>query len=166
MKERFVAIMMGSANDFDTMKKSVDTLNSFGIKTEVNVLSAHRTPKDAASYVEDSEKRGCAVYIAAAGLAAHLAGAVAANTVKPVIGVPIAAGTLGGIDALLSTVQMPGGTPVACVSIGSAGAVNAAVLAAEILAVTNKEIHEKLLEMRAQKRKSLHTTNKELKEKL
>jgi len=132
MTKNFVAILMGSDSDLPILQTCFDTLKSLNVKFEARILSAHRTPEKTAEYVKDAEQRGGAVFIAAAGLAAHLAGAVAANTVHPVIGIPLDAGTLGGIDALLATVQMPGGTPVACTSIGKAGAKNAAILAAQI----------------------------------
>ena len=113
----------------------MDVLDKLGVSWEVRITSAHRTPEVTRAYVRDADGRGCAVFIAAAGLAAHLAGAVAALTLKPVIGVPMDGGPLRGEDALLSTVQMPGGVPVACVAIGKAGAKNAAYLAAQILAL-------------------------------
>ncbi len=140
----FVAILMGSDSDLPVMEASTVVLQDFGIDYEVRITSAHRTPEDTRDYVRDAERRGCAVFIAAAGLAAHLAGAVAAQTIKPVIGVPIDAGPLRGMDALLSTVQMPGGIPVATVAIGKAGAKNAAHLAAQILAVGDGKLSEKL----------------------
>jgi 5-(carboxyamino)imidazole ribonucleotide mutase len=112
---------------------------------EVQITSAHRTPEATARYVKEADARGCRVFIAAAGLAAHLAGAVAANTLKPVIGVPMAGGPLNGMDALLSTVQMPGGVPVACVAIGKAGAKNAAYLAAQILGLSDAVLAQRLI---------------------
>lgn len=144
MNKIFVAILMGSDSDLSTMQATIDILKSLHISYEVKITSAHRTPENTVHYIKDAEQRGCAVFIAAAGLAAHLAGAVAANTVKPVIGVPIAAGSLGGFDSLLSTVQMPGGIPVACVAIGNAGAKNSAYLAAQILALSDSELSERL----------------------
>jgi len=144
MNKNFVAILMGSDSDLSTMQATIDILKSLHISYEVKITSAHRTPENTVHYIKDAEQRGCAVFIAAAGLAAHLAGAVAANTIKPVIGVPIAAGSLGGFDSLLSTVQMPGGVPVACVAIGNAGAKNAAYLAAQILAIGDAELSERL----------------------
>ena len=130
----FVAVLMGSDSDLPVMEPALDVLEAFGIRYEVRLRSAHRTPAATHDYVRDAEARGCAVFIAAAGMAAHLAGAVAALTVRPVIGVPVDAGPLRGEDALLSTVQMPGGIPVATVAIGKAGAKNAGYLAAQILA--------------------------------
>jgi len=140
---------MGSDSDLPVMESTVATLKSLGISCEVKITSAHRTPEATRSYVEDADQRGCAVFIAAAGLAAHLAGNVAAHTVKPVIGVPLDAGSLQGMDALLSTVQMPGGIPVASVAIGKPGAKNAAYLAAQIMAVGDAEIAARLQEERA-----------------
>ena len=137
-KESFVAVMMGSDSDFPVMKSALDVLDAFGVRYEVRVSSAHRTPAATRDYVLDAEDRGCAVFIAAAGMAAHLAGAVAALTVRPVIGVPVDAGPLRGEDALLSTVQMPGGIPVATVAIGKAGAKNAGYLAVQMLAIAEE----------------------------
>ena len=140
MTDNFVAVMMGSDSDLSVMQTTLDTLDQLGVQFEARILSAHRTPELTRSYVLDAEQRGCAVFIAAAGLAAHLAGAVAAATLRPVIGVPLDAGGLGGMDALLATVQMPGGVPVACVAIGKAGAKNAAYLAARILSVSDESV--------------------------
>ena len=135
---------MGSDSDLSTVQSTLDTLNTLAIPFEVKITSAHRTPDDTRHYVRDAEERGCAVFVAAAGLAAHLAGTVAAHTLKPVIGIPMEAGPLNGHDALLSTVQMPGGIPVACVAIGKAGAKNAAYLAAQILAIDDAELADRL----------------------
>jgi 5-(carboxyamino)imidazole ribonucleotide mutase len=148
MSKPFVAILMGSDSDLDTMKPCIETLDKLGIAREVNVLSAHRTPAATHSYVQDADQRGCAVFIAAAGMAAHLAGTVAALTVKPVIGVPMEGGPLKGEDALLSTAMMPGGIPVACVAIGKAGAKNAALLAAQILALSDTSLAQRLADDR------------------
>lgn len=131
----FVAVLMGSDSDLPTMQAAFDQLNAFSISFEAKITSAHRTPAQTHEYVMDAQARGCVVFIAAAGMAAHLAGAVAAITTRPVIGVPMESGGLGGMDALLSTVQMPGGIPVATVAVGKAGAKNAAYLAAQILGV-------------------------------
>ena len=136
--------MMGSDSDFPVMQSTLEVLDAFGIRYEVRVSSAHRTPAVTRDYVLDAEARGCAVFIAAAGMAAHLAGAVAALTVRPVIGVPVDASPLRGEDALLSTVQMPGGIPVATVAIGNAGAKNAGYLAAQILAVADEALASEL----------------------
>ncbi|MBV1912466.1 MAG: 5-(carboxyamino)imidazole ribonucleotide mutase [Cycloclasticus sp.] len=143
-KKLFVAVLMGSDSDFPVMQNTLDVLKSLAIPYEVRITSAHRTPAETHAYVTDADARGCAVFIAAAGLAAHLAGAVAANTVKPVIGVPLDAGSLQGADALLSTVQMPGGVPVASVAIGKPGAKNAAYLAAQILALVDTDIAQRV----------------------
>ena len=144
MNKKFVSVLMGSDSDLSTVQSTLDTLNALAIPFEVKITSAHRTPNDTRRYVRDAEERGCSVFIAAAGLAAHLAGTVAAHTLKPVIGIPMDAGPLKGHDALLSTVQMPGGIPVACVAIGKAGAKNAAYLAAQILAIDDTELAERL----------------------
>ncbi len=142
--EPFVAVLMGSDSDLPVMQATLSVLDDLAIKKEVKVTSAHRSPAATHAYVKGAEARGCAVFIAAAGLAAHLAGTVAGLTIRPVIGVPMDAGSLNGMDALLSTVQMPGGVPVASVAIGSAGAKNAGYLAAQILAVGNEDLREKL----------------------
>lgn len=126
---------MGSDSDLPLLKNTLKILKDFKIRFEVRVASAHRTPDDVTEYVRDAEQRGCQVFIGAAGLAAHLAGAIAARTTRPVIGIPCDGGALHGVDALYSTVQMPGGIPVATVAVGSAGAKNAAYLAAEIMAL-------------------------------
>ena len=126
-----VGILMGSASDWGTMKSAADTLEELGVAHEARVLSAHRTPAETAEYASTAEARGLGVIIAAAGGAAHLAGVVAAHTLLPVIGVPMQAWSLDGLDSLLSTVQMPRGIPVATVAIGKAGAVNAAILATQ-----------------------------------
>lgn len=143
MTTPFVSILMGSDSDLPVMQSCADTLKSLGLPFEMRVMSAHRTPDVTHAYVRDADERGCAAFIAAAGLAAHLAGTVAALTVKPVIGVPMN-GALDGMDALLSTVQMPGGVPVASVAIGKPGAKNAAFLAAQIVATQDAELAARL----------------------
>jgi phosphoribosylaminoimidazole carboxylase PurE protein len=148
-----VGILMGSDSDLQTMKAAHDTLAELGIGSELRVLSAHRTPEEAGGYARDAEGKGIKVLIAGAGLAAHLAGALVAQTTLPVIGVPLSAGTLGGLDSLLSTVQMPPGLPVATVAIG--GAANAALLAAAILALSDKELAAKLKERRKKMREKV-----------
>lgn len=148
MPEPFVAVLMGSDSDLDTIQATLDILEKLEVPYEVRIKSAHRTPEATRDYIIDAEARGCAVFIAAAGLAAHLAGAVASQTIKPVIGVPMDAGPLQGQDALLSTVMMPGGIPVACVAIGNAGAKNAAYLAAQILAVADDDMGTRLRQER------------------
>lgn len=143
-----VGVLMGSESDMDTMKKTMGVLDDLGIPYETHVMSAHRTPDSVSSYASEAAGRGLKVIIAGAGLAAHLAGALASRTVLPVIGVPLDAGGLGGLDALLSTVQMPKGVPVATVAVGSHGARNAAWLAAEIIALTDAELAARLREKR------------------
>jgi 5-(carboxyamino)imidazole ribonucleotide mutase len=140
----FVAILMGSDSDLPTVQTTLDVLARLEVPHEVKITSAHRTPVATHAFVKDADERGCAVFIAAAGLAAHLAGTVAALTLKPVIGIPLDAGPLRGMDSLLSTVQMPGGTPVATVAIGAAGAKNAAYLAAQILALGDADLARRL----------------------
>jgi len=162
MIKPFVAVMMGSDSDLDVMQSCLDTLTALQVHFESHILSAHRTPDTTVQYVHEAEQRGCVIYIAAAGLAAHLAGTVAAHTIKPVIGIPLNAGSLGGLDALLSTVQMPGGTPVACVSIGKAGSKNAAILAAEILAIHDDALRDRLQAMRQEKRQGLKSADEKL----
>lgn len=148
MSKPFVAILMGSDSDLPVMEACFEILKKFDVAFEVKISSAHRTPEATHGYVKDADARGCAAFICAAGMAAHLAGAVAANTLRPVIGVPINA-SMDGLDALLSTVQMPGGIPVATVAVGKAGAKNAAYLAAQIMAVSDAELHQKLMDERA-----------------
>ena len=145
----WVAVLMGSESDWPVMQACVDGLAQLEVPCEVRVLSAHRTPDETAEYVVDAEARGCAAFICAAGMAAHLAGAVAAHTVRPVIGVPLASGPLAGVDALLATVQMPGGVPVATVAVGKAGAQNAAWLAAQVLAISDAGLAKALVAARA-----------------
>ena len=140
----WVAILMGSDSDWPVMEIAADTLEMLGVPSEVRITSAHRTPRATADYVEDAQIRGCQVFICGAGMAAHLAGAVAALTTRPVIGVPIDSGSLAGFDALLSTVQMPGGIPVATVAVGKAGAKNAAYLAAQMLALSDASLATRL----------------------
>ena len=137
-----VGILVGSKSDLPIMEKCTKRLEDLGVDHELEVLSAHRTPDAVAEYVASAPGRGIKVFICAAGMAAHLAGAVAARTNLPVIGIPVAAGTLGGFDALLATVQMPSGVPVATVAVN--GAANAAVLAAQILALSDPELAERL----------------------
>ncbi|MBQ5765202.1 MAG: 5-(carboxyamino)imidazole ribonucleotide mutase [Clostridia bacterium] len=144
---RKVAIIMGSDSDLPVVKKAVDVLREYEVPFEVHVLSAHRTPEQAKTFASLAAENGFGVIIAAAGKAAHLAGAIAANTVLPVIGIPIKASVLDGMDALLSTVQMPAGIPVATVAID--GAANAALLAIQILAVSDYDLSSKLLAARA-----------------
>jgi phosphoribosylaminoimidazole carboxylase PurE protein len=143
-----VAVVMGSDSDLPVMKGTLSKLSELGLTYEVRVLSAHRSPDAVARFVRQCPRKGVKVFIAAAGGAAHLAGAVAANTTLPVIGVPLVANELGGMDALLATVQMPSGVPVATVATGKAGASNAAVLAAQILALTDANLARRLLKFK------------------
>ena len=143
-----VAVLIGSASDKPVMKACLDGLDRFGIAHEVHVLSAHRNPEAVGRFSREAESRGFGVIIAGAGMAAHLAGAVASWTTLPVIGVPLEGSALGGQDALLATVQMPAGVPVATVAIGKTGAKNAAVLAAEILALSDPALKAKLAEFK------------------
>ncbi len=144
-----IAVVMGSDSDMTVMQSCIDTLKDFGIKPVVRVISAHRTPDVAAEFAQKAAESGIKVIIAAAGMAAHLAGALAARTTLPVIGVPLISSTgLEGIDALLSTLQMPPGVPVATVAIGKAGAKNAAILAVQILALSDKTIAKKLADFK------------------
>ncbi len=159
-----VGIIMGSDSDLPVVKKAVDILESFGVPYEVRVLSAHRTPVEAAEFSKNAKANGFGAIIAAAGMAAHLAGAVAANTTLPVIGIPILSGNLGGVDALLSTVQMPTGIPVATVAINGAG--NAALLAIQILAVSDNELAEKLVQKRLDDAKKVLEKDAKIKEQL
>jgi 5-(carboxyamino)imidazole ribonucleotide mutase len=166
MSDKFVAVLMGSDSDLDTMQSTLDTLDKLGVPWEVKITSAHRTPEAIHAYVHDADERGCAVFIAAAGLAAHLAGTVAGLTLKPVIGVPMEAGPLKGQDALLSTVQMPGGIPVACVAIGRAGAKNAAYLAAQMMALSDAALATRLRDERRDSAEAVLAKDQALKEKL
>jgi len=154
---RFVSILMGSKSDYGVMEECAKTLEKFGVMYEVVVSSAHRSPERTHQYVKNAEAKGAKVFIAAAGMAAHLAGVVASLTTKPVIGVPMKGGVMEGMDALLSTVQMPGGMPVGTVAIGSAGAVNSAYLAMQILAISDEELAAKLHEDRILKAKKVET---------
>ena len=157
-----IGIIMGSDSDLPIVQKAVDTLKSFGVPYEVHVFSAHRTPVEARDFSVNARKNGFGAIIAAAGMAAHLAGAIAANTTIPVIGLPIKSSTLDGLDALLSTVQMPSGIPVATVAID--GAANAALLALQILSVEEKEIAEKLDSARAKAAEAILLKDKKLQE--
>ena len=146
--EPIVGVVMGSQSDLEIMQRSLDQLDEFGIAWEVRIISAHRTPADAHEYATSARQRGLKVIIAGAGMSAALAGVLAASTTIPVIGVPINSGPLNGVDAALSTMQMPPGVPVGCMAIGKAGAVNAAVFAAEILAVSDDKLADALSEFK------------------
>ena len=143
-----VAIVMGSESDLPEMKKAVEILVKFGVKYFITVASAHRTPEKVIALTKRAEAEDWKIFIAGAGMAAHLAGFIAAHTIKPVIGVPMDSSALKGLDSLLSTVQMPGGVPVATMGLGSAGAKNAALFAVEILATTDDSLKSKLLDYR------------------
>lgn len=158
-----VAILMGSDSDLPIVEKGISVLSDYGIPYEVHVYSAHRTPAEAAGFVSSARSEGFGVIIAAAGMAAHLAGAVAANTTLPVIGIPISSKNLGGLDALLSTVQMPSGIPVATVAID--GAANAAHLAAQILALSDDALAEKLAAQRNGAKATVLSKNANVEEK-
>ena len=162
----FVAILMGSDSDWPVMQAAADTLRKLEIAHEVRITSAHRTPAATAEYVSDAVARDCRVFICGAGMAAHLAGAVAAHTVRPVIGVPIDSGPLAGFDALLSTAQMPGGIPVATVAVGKAGARNAGYLAAQMLSLADDAIVERLEADRAENRGRVQSQNQRLQSEL
>ena len=166
MSDHFVAIIMGSDSDLPLLENTMRILKGLGIRYEARVASAHRTPDEVASYVADAEKRGCQVFIGAAGLAAHLAGAIAARTTRPVIGIPCDGGPLNGVDALYSTVQMPGGIPVATVAIGKAGAKNAAYLAAQIMALSDPELDARVKADRAAAAESVKAKDQALQGKL
>ncbi len=159
---KFVSIIMGSKSDYEIMKECAKTLESFSVPYELIISSAHRSPERTKNYIKQAEEKGAQVFIAAAGMAAHLAGAVAATTTKPVIGVPMKGGAMDGMDAMLSTVQMPAGMPVATVALGKAGAVNAAYLALQILALDDIELATKLYEDRIAKAKKVETDSAEI----
>lgn len=159
-----VGIIMGSDSDLPIVQKTVDYLKAFGVPYEVHIYSAHRTPGETAQFARSAAQNGFGVLIAAAGMAAHLAGAIAAQTILPVIGIPCKSNTLDGIDALLSTVQMPSGIPVATVAIN--GGINAALLAAQILAVSDAELAAKLEAKRASDAEAVLQKDKAISEKL
>lgn len=160
-----VGIVMGSESDLSIMEEVSKILSEFGVSSETNILSAHRTPDLAEEYSKTAQKRGIKVIIAGAGMANHLAGAMAAHSVLPVIGVPLEGSSLHGLDALLSTVQMPPGIPVACVAIGKAGAQNAAYLALQILALSDNGLWVRLVKSRKETEGALIKKNEELREK-
>lgn len=155
MEAPLVGVIMGSRSDWETMRHAVDTLEALGIPVEALALSAHRTPEEVGEWASQAEARGLEVVIAAAGGAAHLAGVVAAHTVLPVLGVPMKAWSLDGLDSLLSTVQMPQGVPVGTLAIGKAGAVNAALLAAQILGNKYPEIREAFRKDRGERKRAV-----------
>jgi 5-(carboxyamino)imidazole ribonucleotide mutase len=150
-----IAVIMGSQSDMETVRAGIDVLKEFKVDFDVRVLSAHRTPKELAAYVAQAEKEGVKAFIAAAGGAAALAGVIASHTTLPVIGIPIETKSLGGLDSLLSTVQMPGGIPVASMAIGAAGAKNAGLFAVAILAAFDSSLKKKLQAYRSSQRKKI-----------
>ena len=153
-----ISLIMGSQSDLETVNEAINVLKEFKVDFEAKVLSAHRTPKEVAQYVEAAPKKGIKVFIAAAGMSAALAGVVAAHTTLPVIGIPIETKNLKGLDSLLSTVQMPSGIPVACMAIGRAGAKNAALFALEILGINDPKISVKLSKYKRQMRLKIKQT--------
>ncbi len=150
-----IGILMGSKSDADIMGEAARILEEFGVPHEMKVLSAHRTPQETSEYAQSAESRGIQALIAGAGYAAHLAGALAAQSTLPIIGVPLDASSLQGLDSLLSTVQMPKGIPVACMGIGKAGAINAALFAVQILARSDPALAQKLKEYREKMRQEI-----------
>jgi len=165
-KKPTVGVVMGSDSDLDTMKRCLKQLDEFGIACEVRIISAHRTPDTAHEYAATAIQRGLKVIIAAAGMSAALGGVLAANTTLPIIGVPMASGPLVGVDAALSTMQMPPGVPVACMSIGGAGATNAAIYAAQILAVSDKKLAGKLSRFKKSQARKVAKKDAELRKSL
>ena len=154
-----VGFLVGSKSDLKFVERGLRLLEDFGIAYDLQIISAHRTPDRAAQYARDAESAGLKVIIAAAGAAAHLAGAVASHTTLPVIGVPVPSSDLKGLDSLLSTVQMPSGVPVATMAVGESGAANAAILAAEILALSDASLAEKLRQYRKELAENIHRNN-------
>jgi len=161
-----VGIVMGSDSDWPIVQSAVKTLESFGVSTEVRVISAHRTPEEAAKYASSAEKRGIKVLMSAAGGAAHLGGVIAAHTILPVIGIPIKGGAVNGIDSLLATLQMPSGIPVATVTLGSAGPVNAAVLAVQMMALSRAGLRKKLVAYKDQLKEKVRKGNQRVQREL
>jgi 5-(carboxyamino)imidazole ribonucleotide mutase len=158
----FISIIMGSKSDYEIMKECAATLEKFDVKYEMIISSAHRSPQRTKQYIKDAEEKGAKAFICAAGMAAHLAGVVSSSTTKPVIGVPMKGGAMDGMDAMLSTVQMPAGMPVATVALGKAGAVNSAYLSMQILAITDSELAIKLQEDRVVKAKKVENDSSEI----
>ena len=166
MTEKKVAIVMGSSSDWNVVEHCFETLKKFGVGAEVKVMSAHRTPHEACSFAENAKADGFRVIIGAAGGAAHLAGVLAGHTTLPVIGIPMPAWALDGLDSLLSTVQMPRGVPVATVAIGKAGAVNAAILAVQILALADASLAAKLDQFKKEMHDEVLASNADLQQKI
>ncbi|EKT7745618.1 TPA: 5-(carboxyamino)imidazole ribonucleotide mutase [Campylobacter coli] len=157
---KFVSIMMGSKSDYEIMSECAKTLEKFGVKYELIISSAHRSPKRTQEYIKEAEEKGAKVFIAAAGMAAHLAGTVAAYTTKPVLGVPMPGSALASMDSLFSTVQMPGGIPVGTLAVGKAGAKNAAYLAMQILALNDETLAKALKQDRKNQEENLISDSK------
>ncbi|EOX1655861.1 5-(carboxyamino)imidazole ribonucleotide mutase [Campylobacter coli] len=157
---KFVSIMMGSKSDYEIMSECAKTLEKFGVKYELIISSAHRSPKRTKEYIKEAEEKGAKVFITAAGMAAHLAGAVAAYTTKPVLGVPMPGSALASMDSLFSTVQMPGGIPVGTLAVGKAGAKNAAYLAMQILALNDETLAKALKQDRKNQEENLISDSK------
>lgn len=166
MAQTLISMIMGSKNDFQYLKSGVALLQSFGITPDVRVMSAHRTPEDVVRYVADAEASGTQVFICAAGMAAHLAGVVAAHTTRLVIGIPLACEPFNGLDALLATVQMPPGIPVATVTAGPAGAKNAALIALSVLALSNPDLASKLKAFRQKQTEDVRAADQALQSEL
>lgn len=152
---KFVSVIMGSKSDYEVMSECLKVLDNFGVCYEVLISSAHRSPQRTHDYIKDAESRGAQVFIGAAGMAAHLAGAIISQTTKPVIGVPLKGGILDGLDALLSTLQMPSSMPVATMAVGKAGAINAAYLATQILSLNDENLAQKLRQDRLEKQEKV-----------
>lgn len=152
---KFVSVIMGSKSDYEVMSECLKVLDNFGVRYEVLISSAHRSPQRTHDYIKDAESRGVQVFIGAAGMAAHLAGAIISQTTKPVIGVPLKGGILDGLDALLSTLQMPSSMPVATMAVGKAGAINAAYLATQILSLNDENLAQKLRQDRLEKQEKV-----------
>ncbi|MBN1269988.1 MAG: 5-(carboxyamino)imidazole ribonucleotide mutase [Kiritimatiellae bacterium] len=161
-----VAVLMGSQSDWPVVGETVKVLEEFGVACDAQVISAHRTPEEAARFAKAAAGRGIRVIIAAAGSAAHLAGVLAAHTLVPIIGIPMKGGALDGLDALLATVQMPAGVPVATVALGSAGAVNAALLAVQIMALSDPRLRKKLEQHRISLKKKVRKGNQAIRKEL
>ena len=166
MPVRKVAVVMGSESDLETMQLTIDMLKKFGIAYEVQVLSAHRAPEALETFVAGAERQGIAVFIAAAGKAAHLAGVIAAKTTLPVIGCPMETGIAGGMDSLLSMVQMPRGVPVATMGTGKSGAINAAILAVQIMALADGALRDRLRVFKSEVAEKVVQTSEDVRRRL
>lgn len=158
----FVSVVMGSKSDWNVVSECIEVFKRFEVKYEVIISSAHRSPNRTKEYIQEAEKKGAQVFIGAAGMAAHLAGVIASQTCKPVIGIPLSGGVMDGLDALFSTVQMPTGMPVGTVTIGKAGAINAAYLALQILSLRDLSLSTKLIQDRLEKAKKLEIDSAEI----